>query len=64
MFKAGILGFIAIVGIIGASIYGWVNNIIMLTGCDFHNVGGEIVLRVIGIFIAVLGIILGFVGHF
>jgi hypothetical protein len=47
------------------SIIGWVANIVKLTGCDFSNIGAEIVLRVVGIFVAPLGVILGlFFGHF
>lgn len=47
------------------SLIGWVANIVKLTGCDFSNIGAEIVLRVVGIFVAPLGVILGlFVGHF
>jgi len=46
-------------------LYGWVHNIIMLTTANFHPVGAEVVLRVVGIFLGPLGAILGlFVGHF
>jgi hypothetical protein len=43
---------------------GWISNIVRLIGCDFQSVGAEIALRIVGIFIAPLGIILGFIGHF
>jgi hypothetical protein len=39
---------------------GWVANIVKLAGMDFASVTGMLVLRAIGIFIAPLGGVLGF----
>ncbi len=47
------------------AIWGWIHNIIMLTSANFHPLGAEVILRVVGIFVGPLGVILGlFVGHF
>ncbi len=48
---------VAIIGI------GWVMNIIKLVSCDWI-ISGEEVLRIIGIFVAPIGGILGWIGHF
>jgi hypothetical protein len=48
--------FIAFVVLLG--IGGWVNNIVTLFGLD--GMSGEMVLRVVGIFVAPLGAVLGY----
>jgi len=58
---AAIFFYIAL--IIGGGI-GWVLNIVKLVGAGFDPIGAEVVLRVIGIFMAPLGAILGYIGHF
>jgi hypothetical protein len=40
--------------------YGWVANLIKVIGADFGMITGMIVCRVIGIFLAPLGGILGY----
>jgi hypothetical protein len=40
-------------------IIGWIANIVVLYGMSFDHLSGALVLRVIGIFIAPLGAILG-----
>lgn len=44
-------------------VIGWVMNIVKLVSCDFI-VSTEGVLRVVGIFVAPMGGILGYFGHF
>jgi hypothetical protein len=46
--------------IVLALVVGWVMNIITLVDADFANITGLLVLRVIGIFIAPLGGVLGY----
>ena len=46
-----------------AAVGGWVFNIIKLTACSFAPLTSEPILRVIGIFLAPLGAVLGFVPH-
>jgi hypothetical protein len=46
------------------AIIGWIANIVRLAGCNFDVIGAEIVLRIVGIFLAPMGAILGFFGHF
>lgn len=46
------------------SVMGYVMNIFKLVGCDFAPIGAEEALRIVGIFLAPLGAILGFFGHF
>lgn len=48
----------------GVGLVGWIVNIFKLVGCDFSDLGAEVILRIVGIFVAPLGSILGFVGHF
>lgn len=43
-----------------AGIAGWVLNIIQIFNANFSAVDGELVLRVIGIFVAPLGAVLGY----
>jgi len=40
---------------------GWVKNIIAVAHSDFSNINGELVLRVIGIPMAPLGAIIGWI---
>lgn len=46
------------VAVLGA--WGWVWNIIKLATADFSDITGLLVLRIIGVFIAPLGAVLGF----
>lgn len=39
---------------------GWITNIVKLIGSDFGGITGMIVARAIGIFVAPLGAVLGF----
>jgi hypothetical protein len=41
-------------------IWGWVWNIIKIVGSDFGVITGLLVMRVIGVFLAPLGAVLGF----
>jgi hypothetical protein len=43
-----------------AAVVGWVMNIIDIVNSDFHNVTGMLVLRIIGVFLAPLGAVLGY----
>ena len=47
-----------IVVLVGA--WGWISNIIKLASMDFGGVTGMLVLRAIGVFVAPLGAVLGF----
>jgi hypothetical protein len=42
------------------SIYGWVSNIVEVFGADFSIVTGKLVLRVVGILIAPVGVVMGY----
>lgn len=48
----------AVIALLGAG--GWIWNIVKIAGSDFASITGMLVLRVIGIFVAPLGAILGF----
>jgi hypothetical protein len=50
------LGFIALWI---AAIVGWIMNIVVLYGMSFDQITGPLVLRIVGIFVAPLGSILG-----
>ena len=47
--------------IVIAAGYGWVMNIITLAHSSFDVITGMLVLRVVGIFVAPLGTVLGFI---
>lgn len=49
---------ILVLGALG--IGGWIANIVKLFGSSFDPLTGEVILRVIGIFAAPLGAIMGF----
>ena len=57
---AGIGGAIFVVAIIALAGYGWVVNIIKLIGMDFAAITGMMVVRAIGIFMAPLGVVMGY----
>lgn len=44
-----------------AIIYGWIMNIVIIAGSNFSEITGILVLRVVGIFVAPLGVVLGYV---
>jgi len=45
--------------IIVAALVGWVMNIVAIFHSNFSSITGELVLRVIGVFVAPLGSIMG-----
>lgn len=45
---------------VGVMMYGWVANIITLYHSSFDTITGQLVLRVVGIFVAPLGSIMGY----
>lgn len=47
--------------IIFAGIGGWIGNIVKLTSASFDPLTGLVVLRAIGVFIAPLGAVMGFI---
>jgi hypothetical protein len=49
------------IGIWIASAIGWIMNIITLAGSSFDPLTGMVVLRIIGIFVAPLGVVLGYI---
>lgn len=58
--SAGAAGAIFIVVLVALAAYGWVANIVKLVGMDFGSMTGMLVVRAIGIFIAPLGSVVGF----
>jgi hypothetical protein len=42
-------------------VYGWISNIVIIAGSNFSEITGLLVLRVVGIFVAPLGVVLGYV---
>lgn len=50
----------AIVGFVILGLIGWVLNIITLFGASFDPFTGELLLRIIGIFVGPLGAIMGY----
>lgn len=56
-----ILASLVFLGLIIAALSGWVMNIITIAHSNFGDLTGLLVLRVVGIFVAPLGAILGWV---
>ncbi len=57
----GLLSFVVILGIIIAGVYGWVMNLVMIMHSDFSHITGLLVIRIIGIFMAPIGAVLGYI---
>lgn len=49
-----------VVALILGGVGGWVANIVKLVGMDFGSISGLLVVRAIGIFVAPLGAVMGF----
>jgi len=47
--------------IMGLSLYGWLMNLITLWTMPLDPLTGQLIVRIIGIFVAPLGVILGYV---
>lgn len=43
---------------------GWIGNVVQLAGADWGQITGLLVLKAIGVFVAPLGAVLGWVGFF
>ena len=43
-----------------ASAYGWIANIVSLYHSSFDTITGQLVLRIVGIFVAPLGAVMGY----
>ena len=59
--KVGLGIFLAMVAVFALSLYGYISNIMTLAGAEFTVWTGELILRVIGVFLVPLGIIMGFI---
>ncbi len=56
-----ILALFAYFALIIAIAYGWIANIITIANSNFSDITGILVLRVVGIFVAPLGVVLGYI---
>lgn len=43
---------------------GWIGNVVQLAGADWATITGLLVLKAIGVFVAPLGAVLGWIGFF
>ena len=60
--EVAIIGwYIFLLMFIAALAWGWIVNIFKIVGADFGNVDGELVIRVIGVVVAPIGAIMGYV---
>jgi hypothetical protein len=57
---AGLALFLAVTIAAGSAV-GWVRNVIVVTRSDFHNIDGELVVRVVGIPMAPVGAVMGWI---
>lgn len=51
----------ALIGLFVLGAIGWVSNIITLFGASFDPFTGELLLRIIGIFVGPLGAVMGWI---
>jgi len=51
---------LTVIGVWIAAIVGWVMNIVTLYHMSFATITGELVLRCVGIFVAPIGSVMGF----
>lgn len=58
--KVGLAGIVAILAIAVGGGYGWVCNIIALYHSSFPPFTGQLVLRVVGVFIPPVGAVMGY----
>lgn len=58
--SAELFGMLTIIGLWIAGLVGWVMNIMALYHMSFATITGELVLRCVGIFVAPIGSVMGF----
>jgi hypothetical protein len=58
--NGAVIAWLVYVGVVIAALCGWVMNIITIAHSNFNDITGMLVLRVVGIFVAPLGAVLGF----
>ena len=51
----------AVLLVFGLSLYGWLMNLITLWTMPLDPLTGQLIVRIIGIFVAPLGVVLGYV---
>jgi hypothetical protein len=59
--QSAAIAFLLYLAILCAIVVGWVANIVTIANSNFSEITGILVLRVVGIFIAPLGVVLGYV---
>jgi TRAP-type uncharacterized transport system fused permease subunit len=60
-YHGDIIAILLYLAIIIGCFYGWISNIMIIAGSNFSDITGLLVLRVVGIFVAPLGVVLGYV---
>ena len=58
--QGAIIAALVWLAIVVAAAYGWVMNIVQLYHSSFSEITGQLILRVIGIFVAPLGSVMGY----
>lgn len=59
--NAGLIAWLLYLAIIIALVYGWVMNIVAIAGSNFSDLTGILILRIVGIFVAPLGTVMGYI---
>lgn len=59
--RGDVIAFLFYLALIIGIVYGWIANIVIIAGSNFSEITGMLVLRVVGIFVAPLGVVLGYV---
>jgi hypothetical protein len=54
------IAFLVIVGVWVAALGGWIANVVKLVGSDFTQFSGMEIARIIGVIVAPLGAVLGY----
>ena len=59
--KVGLIPWLMILTVVILGFAGWVMNIMTIAGSNFNDLTGLLILRVVGIFIAPMGAVLGWI---
>lgn len=60
-YGGGLVGFIFVLLLAVFVIYGWIANIVVIFHADFARLTGVLVLRIIGVFVPIIGGVMGYI---
>lgn len=60
-YKLGVFGIVCGIVLFFAAIAGWVMNIVTIAHNDFTSITGMLIMRIVGVFIPIIGAVLGWI---